>query len=298
MKEQLKSRPARTRPHRRGLISYSIRSIWTTYQTIAVVLGGCADRGFPGREVGEIRAGSWPPIDAIRNQFRNLRLVLHRNSGVRQLPRRATREARGYDDGEDLQPVRSVRECRAAGQAGSQIKAFYPGGEYAPAKDLLELFKAKNNKISYEFIDPDKQPQIAQQYQVTQYGDFQNPMTGESFRYGTLILEMGGKTERIEKQSEPLREEDVTNALMKIVKGEKKTIYFVQGHGEKNIDDTEKQRLQQAPKRVSKKKTTSSRQSISFRKARFRTTLRSWSWWDRRPNRFPMNWTRIDGFLE
>jgi ABC-type uncharacterized transport system involved in gliding motility auxiliary subunit len=39
---------------------------------------------------------------------------------------------------------------------------------------------------------------------------------------------------------EPIREEDVTNALMKIVKGERKTIYFVQGHGEKSIDDAEK----------------------------------------------------------
>jgi ABC-type uncharacterized transport system involved in gliding motility auxiliary subunit len=121
-----------------------------------------------------------------------------------------------------------------------KIKAFYPGGEYVGAKDLLELYKAKNNKISYEFIDPDKQPQIAQQYAVTQYGDFQNPMTGESFRYGTMILEMGGKTERIEKSSEPVREEDLTNALMKIVKGEKKTIYFTQGHGEKSIDDTDR----------------------------------------------------------
>src|SRR5437899_12421804 len=51
---------------------------------------------------------------------------------------------------------------------------------------------------------------------------------------------MGGKTERIEKQSEPVREEDITNALMKIVKGEKKTIYFTQGHGEKNIEDSER----------------------------------------------------------
>src|SRR5207244_7833067 len=102
------------------------------------------------------------------------------------------------------------------------------------------LVKAKNNKLSYEFIDPDKQPQVAQQYSVTQYGDFQNPMTGESYRYGTLILDMGGKTERIEKQSEPLREEDVTNALMKIVKGEKKTVYLTQGHGEKNLDDSER----------------------------------------------------------
>src|SRR5439155_14674152 len=45
-----------------------------------------------------------------------------------------------------------------------RIRAFYPGGDYAPARDLLDLFKSKNNKISYEFIDPDKQPQVAQQY--------------------------------------------------------------------------------------------------------------------------------------
>jgi len=120
------------------------------------------------------------------------------------------------------------------------VKAFYPGGDYAPARDLLDLYKGRNSKISYEFIDPDKQPQIAQQYAVTQYGDFQNPLSGESYRYGTLVLEMGGQTERIEKQSEPLREEDITNALMKIVKGEKKTIYFTQGHGEKNIEDSER----------------------------------------------------------
>jgi ABC-type uncharacterized transport system involved in gliding motility auxiliary subunit len=120
------------------------------------------------------------------------------------------------------------------------IRAFYPGGEYAPAKEALELFKSRNNKISYEFIDPDKQPAVAQRYQVTQYGEFQNPMTGGAFRYGTIILEMGGKTERIEKQSEALHEEDITNALLKLVKGEKKTIYFTQGHGEKSIDDNER----------------------------------------------------------
>ncbi len=120
------------------------------------------------------------------------------------------------------------------------VKAFYPGGDYAPARDLLDLYKGRNSKLSYEFIDPDKQPQVAQQYAVTQYGDFQNPLSGESYRYGTLVLEMGGKTERIEKQSEPLREEDITNALLKIVKGEKKAIYFTQGHGEKNIEESER----------------------------------------------------------
>lgn len=118
-----------------------------------------------------------------------------------------------------------------------KIRAFYPGGEYGPVKELLKLFSTRNNKIAFEFVDPDKQPQLAQQLQVTVYGDFQNPMTGESFRYGTLVFQMGDKTERVEKQSEPLREEDIVNTLTKIVKGEKKTIYFTEGHGEKKIGE-------------------------------------------------------------
>jgi ABC-type uncharacterized transport system involved in gliding motility auxiliary subunit len=97
---------------------------------------------------------------------------------------------------------------------------------------LLELYKTQNNKISFEFIDPDKRPQLAQQYQVTTYGQFNNPMSGQTLRFGTLVLEMAGKTERIEKQ-EAVTEEDVTNAIIKIVKGEKKTVYFVEGHGER-----------------------------------------------------------------
>jgi ABC-type uncharacterized transport system involved in gliding motility auxiliary subunit len=131
---------------------------------------------------------------------------------------------------------------RAADQVKQdlQIKAFFPTGDDPRTRELLDLFRNRNRKISYEFIDPDKQPQLAQQFQVTQYGDFQNPMSGESFRYGTLIFQMGDKTERVEKQSERVQEEDVTNTLTKIIKGEKKTIYFTDGHGEKKIDDTER----------------------------------------------------------
>jgi ABC-type uncharacterized transport system involved in gliding motility auxiliary subunit len=136
----------------------------------------------------------------------------------------------------------SEQSASVAGQITEdlRIKAFYPGGDYPPVRELLELYQGRNGRISLEFIDPDKQPQVAQQYSVSVYGDFSNPLTGESIRYGTLILEMGPKVERVEKQSENLREEDVTNAMMKIVKGEKKTIYFIEGHGEKSIDDMER----------------------------------------------------------
>ena len=223
-----------------AVISYSVRSVWSPYQTIAVVLGGLLVLASLAVKSGEIRAGMGRRSTRFgMNSTASVLFLIGILAFVNYL---GAQHVKRVDMTTEKIYSLSDQSVSVAQQVKQdlKIKAFYPGGEYAPAKDVLELFKAKNNKLSYEFIDPDKQPQIAQQYAVTQYGDFQNPMTGETFRYGSLILEMAGKTERIEKQSEPVREEDITNALMKIVKGEKKTIYFVQGHGEKKIDDTEK----------------------------------------------------------
>jgi ABC-type uncharacterized transport system involved in gliding motility auxiliary subunit len=223
-----------------AVISYSVRSIWSVYQTIAVIIGAILVVASLAVKSDEIRAGlgrrsaRFGINSAVSVIFLLGILAFVNYLGAQHVKRVDMTTEKIYSLSD--QSVNVVQQVKQ----DLRIKAFYPGGEYGPAKDLLELYKAKNNKISYEFIDPDKQPQVAQQYNVSQYGDFQNPLSGESFRYGTMILEMGGKTERIEKQSEAVREEDVTNALMKIVKGEKKTIYFVQGHGEKSVDDSEK----------------------------------------------------------
>jgi ABC-type uncharacterized transport system involved in gliding motility auxiliary subunit len=223
-----------------AVISYSVRSIWSTYQTIAVILGGVLVVASLAVKTDEIRSGlgrrssRFGINSAVSVLFLLGILVFVNYLGAQHVKRVDTTSEKIYSLSDQSASVaQQVKQ-------DLKIKAFYPGGDYAPAKDLFELYKAKNNKISFEFIDPDRQPQVAQQYNVTQYGESQNPMSGESLRYGTTILDMAGKTERIEKQSEALREEDVTNALMKIVKGEKKTVYFVQGHGEKSIDDTEK----------------------------------------------------------
>ena len=223
-----------------AVISYSVQSIWNTYQTIAVVLGGALILVAVAVKSAEIRtslgrrSARFGINSAVSVLFLAGILAFVNYLGAQHVKRVDTTTENLYSLSD--QSVSVAQQV----QQDLKVKAFYPGGEYAATKEMLDLYKGRNSKISYEFIDPDKQPQIAQQYSVTQYGDFQNPMSGESFRYGTLILEMAGKTERIEKQSEPIREEDVTNALMKIVKGEKKTIYFVQGHGEKSIDDGEK----------------------------------------------------------
>ena len=52
--------------------------------------------------------------------------------------------------------------------------------------------------------------------------------------YGTVVLEYQGRTERVVSDSE----QEITNALIKVIEGQELTVYFVQGHGERLPTDT------------------------------------------------------------
>ncbi|MBU1474774.1 MAG: GldG family protein, partial [Acidobacteria bacterium] len=88
-------------------------------------------------------------------------------------------------------------------------------------ENLMQNYRYHSNRIKYEFIDPDKNPGLVKRYDVKQDG--------------TTIFESGEKDNRITDVSE----EEITNALIKISRGEKKTVYFLEGHGEGGIEDTE-----------------------------------------------------------
>ncbi len=120
------------------------------------------------------------------------------------------------------------------------IKCFFTGGDYPPLKELLTSYRAKSGHVRFEFIDPDKQPDLAKQYDVTVYGTMSNPFTGSQLKFGTVVLTYGDRKEKIEKRSEEVREEDLTNAVIKVMRTEAKKVYFVQGHGEKDPGDTER----------------------------------------------------------
>ncbi|MBN1570525.1 MAG: GldG family protein [Acidobacteria bacterium] len=120
------------------------------------------------------------------------------------------------------------------------IKAFFPGGDYPPLRELLTEYRTQSSHIRYEFVDPDKQPDIAKQNDVTAYGVFQNPFSGQQLKFGTLIITQGDRREKIEKRSEEVQEEDLTNAIIKVGRSEAKRVYFVQGHGEKDPADTDR----------------------------------------------------------
>ncbi|MHC1728860.1 MAG: GldG family protein [Syntrophobacteraceae bacterium] len=104
-----------------------------------------------------------------------------------------------------------------------QIKGFYssaaPDQVQAKAKiqDLLDTYRYHNKNISYEFIDPDSQPEVARRYEVK--------------TYGTLILEGYDKKQVIQTAAE----ENLTNALLKLSRKDQKKIYYLTGHGEHPI---------------------------------------------------------------
>jgi ABC-type uncharacterized transport system involved in gliding motility auxiliary subunit len=102
------------------------------------------------------------------------------------------------------------------------FKCFFREGNYGRAamENLLKIYAYHSGRIKYEFIDPDKNPGLVKRYDVTQDG--------------TTIIEAGDKESRITTTSE----EDVTNALIKATRAQKKVIYFLEGHGEDSVEET------------------------------------------------------------
>jgi ABC-type uncharacterized transport system involved in gliding motility auxiliary subunit len=105
------------------------------------------------------------------------------------------------------------------------IKAFYATAapEETKARDLLETYRYASPRISYAFIDPDRQPDEARRYEVR--------------TYGTLVLEGYGKKQTVQNADE----ESITNALFKLSRNEEKKVYFLIGHGEHPIEKSEKE---------------------------------------------------------
>src|SRR5215475_1676476 len=176
-----------------AVISYSVRSIWSVYQTIAVILGAILVVASLAVKSDEIRSGlgrrsaRFGINSAVSVLFLLGILGFVNYLGAQHVKRVDTTSEKIYSlSDESAKVVLQINQ-------DLRIKAFYPGGQDAETREMLDLFKTKNSKISYEFIDPDKQPQVAQQYQITQYNELRNPMTNERTVFGTLILEMSRK---------------------------------------------------------------------------------------------------------
>jgi ABC-type uncharacterized transport system involved in gliding motility auxiliary subunit len=89
----------------------------------------------------------------------------------------------------------------------------------AGISELLTEYKHFKKDLDFQVIDPDVNPGKVKEFGVEEYGQ--------------VVVEFGGKTEKIKSTSE----EGLTNALIKLSKTDQKSVYFVTGHGERSIED-------------------------------------------------------------
>lgn len=106
-----------------------------------------------------------------------------------------------------------------------KVTAFFQteAPDKAKFKHLMDGYTSLSDKIKLSFVDPDKNPAITKQYGIT--------------TYGTVVLESGKQETKVANASE----ENLTNALLKVISDNKKTIDFLEGHGEKSIDNLDKE---------------------------------------------------------
>jgi ABC-type uncharacterized transport system involved in gliding motility auxiliary subunit len=101
-------------------------------------------------------------------------------------------------------------------KAPVNVKVFAKDTEFQRFRDRLDSYTYASPQVKVEYIDPDKQPAVARQWQVQQYG--------------TIAVDVDGRIERITADTE----QDITNAIVKAVEGGEKKVYFTQGHGERD----------------------------------------------------------------
>ena len=93
---------------------------------------------------------------------------------------------------------------------------------FQPAKDLLGRYSSLSPRIRVEYIDVEKNPQVARAAGVT--------------KLGTSFVQIGTKKE----EAKSVTESEITGAIIRDLKTTTRTVCFVTGSGEHQIDDTQR----------------------------------------------------------
>lgn len=107
-----------------------------------------------------------------------------------------------------------------------EILVFYRGQQdqepKMQIKELLSMYEDESSKVKVRFVDAYREHGVAQKYLKDVKGE------------PGLVLFAQYQGRKIRAQ-QPLQEEQVTTAIIKATRTDKKKIYFLQGHGEKDL---------------------------------------------------------------
>ncbi|MGD0514336.1 MAG: GldG family protein [Terriglobales bacterium] len=102
------------------------------------------------------------------------------------------------------------------------ILYFDQGTRFQHAKDLLDEYASLSPKIHVDYIDPDKNPQQTREEGIK--------------NYGTALVQVGDRKE----EAKSMTEEGITGALIRVLKNKTRTVCFLAGSGEHQIDDSDR----------------------------------------------------------
>src|SRR6266851_3307262 len=100
-----------------------------------------------------------------------------------------------------------------------KLYGFFQGGRDSQAEALYESYTYAAPKITFQLIDPERNPEIATRYNVTR-------MPTTHIQYGDQGTNVGDTTEQA-----------ITNGIIKVTSTSTKGACFLQGHGEPSLDD-------------------------------------------------------------
>jgi ABC-type uncharacterized transport system involved in gliding motility auxiliary subunit len=107
------------------------------------------------------------------------------------------------------------------------ITYFNQTKDFREGKDLLDQYANLSHKVQVKYVDPDKDPELARQAGIR--------------NLGAAIVQVGAKRE----EAKSMTEEGVTGALIRDLKSNTRTVCFVSGSGEHQIDDSNREGFSQ-----------------------------------------------------
>jgi ABC-type uncharacterized transport system involved in gliding motility auxiliary subunit len=105
------------------------------------------------------------------------------------------------------------------------ITYFNQSTRFRDGKDLLDQYANLSPKVQVKYVDPDKDRELAVEAGIRSYG--------------TAVVQIGAKKEEVKSMTE----EGITGAFIRDLKSATRTVCFVSGSGEHQLDDTNREGL-------------------------------------------------------
>jgi ABC-type uncharacterized transport system involved in gliding motility auxiliary subunit len=207
-----------------GLIDYVIATGFGFFSALNLVFGiGCiiiwlsANRQALGSMMGSRKARYGANAAVYALAFIGVLVAINYIAAQHEYRLDTTSERLYSLSPQSLKVVQSLKEP-------VKFYGFFEGGVNQRARSLYQMYAYASPKISYELVDPDRHPELAERFKVSVMGTTRVQLDGENGK-GTNVTE--------------LSESALTNAIIKANQSGTKVACFLEGHGEADLTDSQ-----------------------------------------------------------